>query len=292
MLKSMTGFGRGEHEELGRSFTVEIKTVNHRYTDVSIKMPRQLSYLEDKIRKYVLGSISRGKIDVFITQDKYSEEDINIVLDDVLASSYIKALHTLRDKFELTDDISVSMVARFPDIINVTKAEEDKEQIWNTLFAAIESSMGNLMEMRTAEGEKLSQDISTRGKYIKSVVSKIEERSPVVVQEYKIKLEDRIKEVAKDVTADENRVAFEVALFADRCSIAEEVVRLYSHIDQLEDIIKQKEPVGRKLDFLVQEMNREINTIGSKANDVTIARYVVDVKSEIEKIREQIQNIE
>lgn len=292
MIRSMTGFGRGELEEYGRSFTVEIKTVNHRYSDVSVRLPRQLSYFEDSIRKLVLKNISRGKIDIYISQDKFSEDDIQVSVDDTLASSYIKALYELRDKFKLEDDITVSIVSRYPDVISVTKREEDKEEIWNTLSSAIEISLRNLMDMRKIEGQKLAADILERQKHIKSVVEKIEERSPVVVQEYKAKLEDRIKEIAGDISIDESRLLTEVAIFADRCSITEEMVRLYSHLDQLVSILQENEPVGRKLDFLVQEMNREVNTIGSKANDIFISKYVVELKSEIEKIREQIQNIE
>lgn len=292
MIKSMTGFGRGEHEEHGRSFTVEIKTINHRYSDINIRLPRQLSYLEDNVRKYIMGYISRGKVDVLITQDKFSEEDIHVSVDDALASAYVKALRDLRDRYGLIDDISVSVVSKFPDIINVTKVEESGEVVWETLCAAMGKSISNLLRMREKEGSKLAEDIVCRKDYLKSIVQKIEERSPVVVKEYKEKLQERIKEISDDICVDEMRLAAEVALFADRSNITEEVVRLYSHLDQLGAILKEDEPVGRKLDFLVQEMNREINTIGSKAGDLQITRLVVDAKSEIEKIREQIQNIE
>lgn len=292
MIKSMTGFGRGEHEEYGRNFTVEIKTVNHRYSDITVKLPRQLIYLEDNIRKYILKFISRGKVDVFITQGKFSEDDVHVSIDETLTASYIKALYVLRDKFKLEDDITVSMVSRFPDILNVVKSEEDSELILKTLNAATLSALGKLMVMREAEGLKLSVDITQRVNYIKSIVKIIEDRSPVVAQEYKIKLNDRIKEIAGDINIDDTRIAAEVAIFADKSSITEEIVRLYSHFEQLLSILIENDPVGRKLDFLVQEMNREINTIGSKASDIIITRNVVEVKSEIEKIREQVQNIE
>lgn len=292
MVKSMTGFGRGEYEENGRSFTVEIKTINHRYNDVSVRLPRQLSYLEDDIRKYILKSISRGKIDVYISQDKFSEEDVSVTIDETLACAYIKALNTLRDEFHLQDDITVTSISKLPDILNVSKAEEEKEVIWGTLSEAIRISLEQLIKMRTIEGQKLAYDILDREEYIKGIVGKIEERSPVVVDEYKTKLTERLKEIAPDVNIDENRLAMEVALFADRSSITEEIVRLKSHLSQLEQILKEDEPIGRKLDFLIQEINREINTIGSKANDLEITKYVVEVKSEIEKIREQVQNIE
>lgn len=292
MVKSMTGFGRGEYEENGRSFTVEIKTVNHRYSDVSIKLPRQLSYLEDDIRKYILQRIARGKIDVYITQDKFSEEDVSVTIDDALASAYIKAMYELRDRYNLKDDISVVSVAKIPDLMNVSKVEEEKEKIWSTLSCALEKSLNGLIEMRKTEGSRLASDIISRGRYIKTIVERIEERSPEVVKDYKTKLEERIKEIAGDINIDETRLATEVAIFADRSSITEEIVRLYSHLNQLELILNEDEPVGRKLDFLVQEMNREINTIGSKASDLEITKNVVEAKSEIEKIREQIQNIE
>lgn len=292
MIKSMTGFGRGEHEEFGRSYIVEIKSVNHRYSDISVKLPKQLSYLEDTIRKFVSEHISRGKIDVYITQDKYSEDEIRVTVDHALASSYIKALHELRDTYKLEDDVSVSNVSKFPDLLTVDRVEDDKDKVWNTLSAAIEESLENLTKMREMEGRKLFEDLSNRAKYIKSVVDEINKRSPVVVQEYKTKLEERIKQLLGDIPVDETRLAQEVAIFADKSSITEEVVRLYSHLDQLLSILNEDVPVGRKLDFLVQEMNREINTIGSKASDIIITRYVVEVKSEIEKIREQIQNIE
>lgn len=292
MIKSMTGFGRGEHEEFGRSYIVEIKSVNHRYSDISVKLPKQLSYLEDTIRKIVSEHISRGKIDIYITQNKYSEDEIKVTVDKALVSSYIKALNELRDTYKLEDDITVSNVSRFPDVLMVDRVEDDKDKVWNTLSAAIEESLKNLTEMREREGQKLFDDLTKRADYIRSMVDEIKGRSPIVVQEYKTKLEERIKQLLDDVPVDESRIAQEVAIFADKSSITEEIVRLYSHIDQLQSILGEDDPVGRKLDFLVQEMNREINTIGSKASDIIITRYVVDVKSEIEKIREQIQNIE
>ncbi|HBM76239.1 MAG TPA: YicC family protein [Clostridiaceae bacterium] len=292
MVKSMTGFGRGEYEENGRGYTVEIKSVNHRYSDVSIKMPRQMSYLEDDIKKYILQYISRGKIDVYITQDKFSDEDVSITIDDALAGAYVRALNELKERYGLKDDISVISLAKIPDVLNISKVEEDKERIWGTLKGALDISLNELIEMRKIEGQKLADDIIKRGKYIKTIIKRIEERSPEVVKDYKTKLEERIKEIAGDVDIDEMRIAQEVAIFADRSSITEEVVRMYSHLNQLELILNEDEPVGRKLDFLVQEMNREINTIGSKANDLDITKDVVEVKSEIEKIREQIQNIE
>lgn len=292
MIKSMTGYGRGEHEEFGRSYVVEIKSVNHRYSDITVKYPKQLSYLEDTIKEFIAEHISRGKIDVYITQIKYSEDEIKVTVDHALASSYIKSLHELRDTYKLEDDVTVSNVAKFPDLLTVDRVEDDKDKVWSALLPAIEESLKNLTEMREKEGRKLFEDLSKRAEYIRSVVDEIKKRSPEVVQEYKTKLEERIKQLLGDIPVDETRLAQEVAIFADKSSITEEIVRLYSHLDQLLSIMNEDVPVGRKLDFLVQEMNREINTIGSKASDIIITRYVVDVKSEIEKIREQIQNIE
>jgi uncharacterized protein (TIGR00255 family) len=221
-----------------------------------------------------------------------SEEDISVSIDETLAGAYIGALRSLCDKFDLEDDITLSVVSKFPDIVKTGRVEEDKDEIWDTLNHAIGSSLQELMDMRVREGQKLASDILQRAEYIRSIVKFIEERSPEVVKDYKTRLEERIKELTADICIDDARLASEAAFFADKSSITEEVVRLYSHLEQLPVILSQDEPVGRKLDFLVQEMNREINTIGSKANDLIIARHVVDVKSELEKIREQIQNIE
>lgn len=288
----MTGFGRGEYEKDGRKFAVEIKTVNNRYTDISVRLPRQLSYLEDTVRKYISGFISRGKIDVYITQDKYSKDEVDVSVDYILTEAYMKALSELRDRFRLEDDITVSMVSKLPDVLTVERVEDDEDTTWQVLSCAIDDSLKKLIEMRKIEGQKLEDDMAKRVEYIRGIVKRIEDRSPAVVLEYREKLNERVKQILGDIPVDEMRLAQEVAIFADKSSINEEVVRLYSHLDQMLMILKEEEPVGRKLDFLVQEMNREINTIGSKASDLTITRDVVEVKSEIEKIREQVQNIE
>lgn len=292
MIKSMTGYGRGEAEEFGRNFTVEIKSVNHRYSDISVRLPRQISYLEDKIKKQIMQHISRGKIDVYIMQNKFNAEDISVTVDDSLATSYLKALYELRDKFNLEDDVTVSTISRVPDLLTVSKVDENTDEIWGTLSKAIDIALNEFIEMREREGCKLAEDIEGRVQYIRKVVKDIEDRSPYVVEEYRSKLEERINEILKDVCIDENRLATEIAIFADKSNITEEIVRLYSHLDQTIETLKANEPSGRKLDFLVQEMNREINTIGSKASDLNITKSVVEVKGEIEKIREQIQNIE
>jgi uncharacterized protein (TIGR00255 family) len=292
MLKSMTGFGRGEYQEEGKEFLVEIKTVNHRYSDVFVKIPRHISFLEDRVREMVSKSISRGKVDVYVSFEDYSDDSKNVVFDEPLAKTYIKALETLRDEYGLQDDITVSLVAKFPDILRVEKNEEDGEKLWLLLKVAVEKAVESLISMRTIEGQGLKNNLLERANYIEGVLKEITERAPNVVKEYKTKLENRLKELLEQQTVDETRLATEVAIFADRASIDEEIVRLGSHIGQLREALNMEQPVGRKLDFLIQEMNRETNTIGSKANDLIITRHVVDIKSELEKVREQIQNIE
>lgn len=293
MIKSMTGFGRGESQGGGKEFLVEIKTVNHRYSDIFIKIPRPVSYLEDKVRELVNKNLSRGKIDIYISYEDHSEDSKNVLLDEGLVKAYIKAVELLKDKYSLKDDISVSLIARFPDILKVEKAEEDADKIWSVLKVALGNALDNLVTMRENEGEELRSSLLEKADYIENVLKDISLRSPDVVKEYKQRLENRIKELLEQQTVDEGRLTMEVAIFADRCSIDEEIVRLKSHISQMRETLDIKnQPVGRKLDFIVQEMNREINTIGSKANDLLIAKNVVEIKSELEKVREQVQNIE
>jgi len=292
MLRSMTGFGRGEYSKDGKEFTVEIRTVNHRYSDIFIKLPRQIGFLEDKIRELVGKSISRGKTDVFVTYYNFSDDAKSVTLDEALAKTYISAVEALRDKFGLKDDITVSLISKYPDVLRVEQNEEDEELLWSMLKVAVEKALASLIEMREIEGEELKNDLLERASYIEGLINEISERAPEVPREYKIKLEARIKELLEQQTIDENRIAMEAAVFADRCSIDEELTRLKSHISQLKQTLSFNQPVGRKLDFIVQEMNREINTIGSKANDLAITKNVVEIKSEIEKIREQVQNIE
>ncbi|TYQ12914.1 UNVERIFIED_CONTAM: uncharacterized protein (TIGR00255 family) [Acetivibrio alkalicellulosi] len=292
MAKSMTGFGRGKFQGDGKEFLVEIKTVNHRYCDMYIKIPRQISFLEDKVREMVGKSISRGKADVYINYDDFSEDSKSILIDEGLVKTYINSMELLRDKYGLKDDISVSLIAKFPDVIKVEKAEQDAEKLWKGLFEALGSALDALVHMRQIEGEGLKNDLIERTLSIENIIKEISIRCPEIVKEYKSKLENRIKELMDQQIMDENRLAMEIAIFADRCSIDEELVRLVSHINQLRETLEIEEPIGRKLDFLLQEMNREINTIGSKANDLLISKKVVEMKSELEKIREQIQNIE
>lgn len=292
MIRSMTGFGRGEYNEEGLEFLVEIKTVNHRYSDIFVKMPRSLTFLEDKVRDMVGKSVSRGKIDVYISYENSNEDSKLVAFDEPLAKAYIKALEQLKSNYGLRDDVTVSTLSRFPDVLKVEKAEEDEEKLWNVLRNAVEKALSSLVVMREKEGQELKNNLLERAFVIESILKDITARSPEVVKEYKQKLENRIKDLLDQQTIDESRIAMEVAIFADKCSIDEEIVRLGSHIVQLREALGMQQPVGRKLDFLVQEMNREINTIGSKANDLSITRGVLEIKGELEKVREQIQNIE
>jgi uncharacterized protein (TIGR00255 family) len=292
MIKSMTGFGRGSVEQDGRSFIVEIKSVNHRYCDLNIKMPKSFLSFEDRIRKTVLEKISRGKVDVFITQNKQEKIGVKAVLDENLADSYVECLKKIKDKYDIKEGLSISLIAKFPDVIILKQEEEDIESIWGILSNPLKEAINLLVEMREKEGLKLKKDILSKCDYIKQSLDKIEKRSPFVVCEYKEKLNERLKELLQDYQVDENRIAMEVAIFGDKACIDEEIVRLNSHLVQLRETFNLDEPIGRKLDFILQEMNRETNTIGSKANDLEITNSVLNIKNEIEKIREQIQNIE
>ena len=292
MIRSMTGYGRGSNDSSGRSFNVEIKSVNNRYLDVFIRLPRGINALEDRIRKYVASKVYRGKIDVYINQERFGDDDRAVNVDENIAAAYYNALKTLSDRFGLNDDITLSQLANYPDVISMEKKEEDIEVIWEILLNALDQAIDLFLEMRSSEGEKLGKDIKERCQLIKIKVEEIENRSSGVVDDFREKIQVRITDYLKDVEIDEARLLNEVAFFADKCSITEEIVRLKSHISQLENTLCDKDTIGRKLDFLIQEMNREINTIGSKANDLYITNLVVDVKSELEKVREQIQNIE
>ncbi len=283
---------RGKSQGDGREFLVEIKTVNHRYCDLYIKIPRQISFLEDKIREKVGKVISRGKADIYINFDDFSEDSKSISIDEGLVKAYIKSMELLRDKYELKDDISVSLIAKFPDVIKVEKAEQDEKKLWELLSEALDGALESLIDMRKAEGEGLKADLVKRTFLIENIIKEISIRCPEIVKEYKYRLENRIKELLEQQVIDENRMMMEIAIFADRCNIDEELVRLNSHISQFRDTLEMDVPIGRKLDFLLQEMNREVNTIGSKANDLMVSKKVIEIKSELEKIREQTQNIE
>jgi uncharacterized protein (TIGR00255 family) len=292
MLSSMTGYGSGTVEENGRIFSIEMKSVNNRYLDINIRLPRQINALEDKVRKHISSKVSRGKIDVFINQEKFNEDDFKINVDEKIAKAYYDAYSVLIEKFDLKGDVSLPLLANSNDVISVQKKDDDLEAVWKLLLRALEEAIDMFINMRINEGIKLGKDIMQRCDLIAGLLAKVEIRAPEVVKDFREKISTRVADFLKDVGVDEARLLNEVAFYADKTSITEEIVRLRSHIDQFKETFSSNEPVGRKLDFLVQEMNRETNTIGSKANDLYITGIVIDIKSEIEKIREQIQNIE
>ena len=292
MIKSMTGFGRAVAETDGYVITVEIKSVNHRYFEFSSRIPRQYGFLDDKLKSYINSRVSRGKVECYVSIDALNTEAAQVVVNNTLASAYVSALKELSKNYDLKEDFGASTVARFQDVLVVKKADEDEEKIWSYVKSVTDTALDKFIAMRTVEGEKMKNDISSRADYILSCVEYIEKRSPETVKEYNDKLVERVHDLIGDVSLDEGRDIQEAAIYADKVAVAEETVRLRSHLDQLKAFINADEPVGRKMDFLVQEINRETNTIGSKANDVDIARKVVDIKAEVEKIREQIQNIE
>ncbi len=292
LIKSMTGYGRNESVLEGKKITCEIKSVNHRYSDYSVKVPRYYGFMEDRVRKFVSDYISRGKVDVYISIENFGDTDREILLNEGIAKTYIDALCQLRDSFGLKDDISVMSVARYSEIFKTQKIEEDEEELWNMVVEVMKPAVEQFVAMREREGERILEDLSNRVEYMRSLAKKVEERSPQTVDEYKNKLYTKIKEVLEDRTVDESRILTEVAIFADKVAVNEEIVRLESHFNEFYEIVNKNEPAGRKLDFLIQEINREINTTGSKANDIEIAKIVVELKGETEKLREQIQNVE
>lgn len=292
MIKSMTGYGRYEYIDESKKIVIDMKSVNQRFCDVNVKVPRAYGYLEDKIKEYVSSSISRGKVDVFVYIENYSSENKLITLDKALCDNYYKLLGELLESYNLEDDITLSNLLRFQDIFVVRQDEEDKDAAWEMMKKALVPATEDFINSRIREGERMLADLKEKAENIKGFVLKVEERAPEIVSEYAQKLKARMSELLGDVNIDEGRLLTEVGIMADRVCIAEELVRLKSHLKELDEILALSEPVGRKLDFLVQEINREINTIGSKSNDIEAARYVVDMKSEVEKMREQIQNIE
>lgn len=292
MVKSMTGYGRARKTLNGRDITVEVRSVNNRYLDCTVKMPRAYIFAEDAIKSCVQKAISRGKVDVFLTIDSSGAEETVVTVNDALAKSYYNALCHLKETLSLEGEVSAATIAKFPDVLTVTKAEEDLESMAADLVAVVEESLNAYNAMRAIEGEKLAQDVASRVSTIEQVVGKVEERSPQTVAAYREKLLGRMQEVLQSASVDENRILTEAAIFADKTAVDEETVRLRSHIAQLRTMLQSDEPVGRKLDFLIQEVNRECNTIGSKCNDLSIAQDVVNMKAEVEKIREQVQNIE
>lgn len=291
MVKSMTGFGRGECTQDNMTFSVDVKSVNHRYSDISVRIPRIMSALEEKVRDFVNDKLSRGKIDIYINFDSM-KQNAEVMVDSNLAAAYVNSLNTLKQQFDIRDDISLSLITRFPDILKLEAVEQDSDQLWLILKEALSLAVNSLVDMRTREGERLQKDLNGKLDSIQEIAEQIREKSYGVVDEYKNKLYERIKELTRDVQIEESRLLTEVAIFADKSSIDEEIVRLESHINEFKKAMDFKGPVGKKLDFILQEMNREVNTIGSKATDLAIVNNVINIKTEIEKVREQVQNIE
>lgn len=291
MIKSMTGYGRANTSKNDREYQIEMKSVNHRYLDINVKMPRQLSYLEDVIKKQVSSRVKRGKIDIFITFNNNSLEGRTIKINRELAHAYIEELKKLSKNEDILSDIQVTEISKYPDVLNIQNDQDDdiiKEEVIETL----EYSIDSFVNMRQVEGSKIAEDLKERLNIIQIKVDEISKLSTGLIEEYVVKLETRIKEILKDQEIDQQRLAQEVVIYADKCSVEEEITRLNSHILQFNNLLNSDEAVGKKLDFIVQEMNRETNTIGSKANNLDITNRVIDLKTEIENIREQIQNIE
>lgn len=292
MIKSMTGYGKSEQTIDSLNVTVEIKSVNHRYFEFSARVPREYGFLEEKLKKYCNSLITRGKVECYVSVEDLEEREMEVNVNETLAAGYVKALKELSERFGLKDDISAVTLSRYPDVITLHKASEDEERIWNAVKTVAETAVSKFIEMRETEGCKLRGDILSRADYIIECVEFIEGRSPETVREYNEKLKQRMKELLGDAAVDEQRLLNEAAIYADKIAVDEETVRLRSHISQLREFMNSSEAIGRKLDFLVQEINREANTIGSKAQDVDIAKKVIAIKAEVEKIREQVQNIE
>lgn len=292
MVMSMTGFGRCETSVNGRQITVEMKSVNHRYFEFSCRTTRGYSFLEDRIKKYVSQKVSRGKVDMYVSITESEDSEVDVAINKPLASGYVNAIHSLATEYNIPDDLSVSVLSRYSDIFQIQKEEKDEDQIFADVLVALDKALEGFLAMRQAEGEKLKEDVLSRADTIMSIVTEVEERSPITVEEYRQKLTKRITDMLASTDIDEQRILTEVAIFADKVAVDEETVRLRSHFEQMKSFFESGVPIGRKLDFIVQEMNREANTIGSKVTDSVLAHKVVDIKSEIEKIREQIQNIE
>lgn len=292
MISSMTGYGRCEVLENERKVMVEISSVNHRYLDLNIKMPKPLMYLEDGLRKKIKEKVARGKVEVMVTYQSASDKDFKVTVNEALGNAYIEGLRQFGRRYGVADDLKLSDLVAIDELITMEKQSPSEEAVAQLLEAAIEGALDQFMAMRQREGSHLAIDLLTKNSLLKEVVSQLEAKSPQVVIHYKERLEARLKELLHAVPVDETRLAMEVALFTDKCAIDEELTRLKSHMTQLEHIIKEGGTCGRKLDFLMQEMNREANTIGSKANDHEITKMVVTLKTEMEKIREQVQNIE
>ena len=292
MLKSMTGYGRSESIIGEKKITVEIKSVNHRFTDYNIKAPRQYGFLEERMRTAISKAVARGKIDVYISIESCGEADKTVAINEELAANYIDALNSMSIRFGLKNDITASVIASFSDIFRYEQKRDDEEELWQAVSTVADAAIEDFTGMREREGGRIEADLRARIDYMRSLAVKIDERSPQIVSEYRDKLYTKINELLEGKDIDDSRVLTEVAIFADKIAVNEEVVRLASHYDEFVSIMDSGEPAGRRLDFLIQEINREVNTIGSKASDLETAKYVVTLKGEIEKLREQIQNIE
>ena len=292
MIKSMTGFGRCEVLKDSRKFTVELKSVNHRYLDVNIRMPKKLNFFETSIRTLLKSYADRGKVDIFITYEDLSQSQVSVKYNAALAAEYLKYLNQMAEEFSLDNDVRVSTLSRYPEVFTMEECSEDEDELWNGLKEALEGAFSQFVEMRTKEGERLKEDILLKLDLLSEQIRFIEERSPQIIAEYRTKLEEKMRELLEDTQIDDNRIAAEVILFADKICTDEEVVRLKSHIQHMKETLEESNGIGRKLDFIAQEMNREANTILSKANDLDISNRAIRLKTEIEKIREQIQNIE
>ena len=292
MVKSMTGYGRAVETVNGREFTVELRSVNNRYLDCTVKLPRALSFAEDAVKQAVKGTISRGKVDVFVSLRAEGAQDVKITLNTAMVEGYLDAMHQMAKDYGIREDISVSLLSRMPDVFTVDKPEVDEEQLLADLLGVVNLALECYDAMRSAEGKALENDLRSRGQTILSLVEQVEAGSGQTVEDYRTRLENKLKEVLANTAIDESRILTEAAIFADKVAVDEETVRLRSHLDQMNNMLTAGGAIGRKLDFLLQEMNRESNTIGSKCTDVRLARIVVDIKAELEKIREQTQNIE
>lgn len=292
MIRSMTGYGRAEVLVNGRNILVEIRSVNHRYFEFSCRSPRAYGFLESRLKTYLQGKLSRGKVDVNVSIQTVEGSSASVQVNRELAASYVQALRALEEPLGLRDDLSLSVISRFSDIFTVNKETEDEDAVWADVLQVADEATGRFVQMRETEGAKMKEDVESRLDFILQAVEQVEARSPKTVEEYRARLYNKMSEVLGNTQIDEQRILTEAALYAEKIAVSEETVRLRSHVGQFRSILAQGGPVGRKLDFLIQECNRETNTIGSKAQDIEIARIVVDIKSEIEKIREQIQNIE
>ena len=292
LVKSMTGYGRAVETVNGREFTVEVRSVNNRYLDCTVKLPRSLSFAEDAVKQAVKNVISRGKVDVFLSVRSEGAADVKVTLNEAMVAGYLAAMKQMANAYDVKEDISVSLLSRMPDVFTVEKPEVDEQQLLSDLLSVVNKALAGFDAMRTTEGKALENDLRSRGQTILSLVSQVEAGGTQTVADYRTRLENKIKEVLANTAIDESRILTEAAIFADKVAVDEETVRLRSHLEQMNNMLTTGGAIGRKLDFLLQEMNREANTIGSKCTDVRLARVVVEIKAELEKIREQTQNIE